>query len=504
MISRIPTGYAALIALVIWGAALLSLNLIRFGTLGLDEGAAKDLILLWSIVDQIASPVGTYGAPDLRALLFIPPALYWSGSVVAVKVFTMMLTFGALYLLAKWNYSENNESSLVAAALLLICPVLITQIDSLGTGPFLLLTLALAYWCDIKYRESDRDVGSWFFSQMLLVGLAVSIHPAGLAYPLALAWTWAKKGSPPIRKRSILIGVLITTTLILAFRMGWQDGLTWLINPLQSLADAVTNGYSRTSNPANLATGFVVAALLCIIAYRDRTILTNNLTGLTLLLSIVIGLVAADAAWALLVITLMLFRGAHQLINANQSFKKESLIGQRGLVITVAFIIATLFMLIDKSYARIVAGGVYSAQDTLIQTLCADVSDSDAKTPFKAASQWPARTMLDCKRDVFPLPLPAENGQALLTKIKGITHLIFDHSLESNEGLNRNIADIAGQAKTLSLQQGGVIVAIPLSVNSTSEELDQDEATTSAPPATDQTLKTTPTPEPELEKKAAP
>ncbi len=462
ILSRIPVGYAALAVLIAWGAALITLGLLRQSAIGIDEAAAKDLLLLWSISDRITSPVGTFGAPDLRAILLIPPAIYWPGSVTAAKIFTLMLTFGAIYILFKWSYKEDNESALIASALFLICPLTVTQIDTLSGGPFLVLCVALAHWLDRRYRDKGRHMGGYFFLQLLLVALAVSIHPVGLAYPMALAYIWATRQCEQSkeRKKSIFIGVAIATVLIIAFRMGWQDGLAWFSNPLQTLADAFQNGYSQLVEPANQAIGAVVLIFIGLVIFYDRKFLLNDLAGTVLVFALIIGLVAADGSWALLAVTLLLFRGFHLLIAFNDSFKTESLVGKRGLVIVTAFILATSFMLTDKQYTHNLQLELHTPHDELIRTLCENPNVLDQEVPFKAASQWPARTLIACRRDVFPLPSAAESGPALLERMQGITHLIFDHNIDANKALAKNIAELPSRTKTIALQPGGVIVQV--------------------------------------------
>jgi len=462
ILSRIPVGYAALAALIAWGATIITLGLIRQSAIGIDEAAAKDLLLLWSISDRITSPVGTFGAPDLRAILLIPPSIYWPGSVTAAKIFTLMLTFGAIYLLFKWSHEENNESALIASALFLICPLTITQIDTLSGGPFLVLCVALAHWLDLRYRDKGRHLGGYFFLQLLIVALAVSIHPVGLAYPLALAYIWATRQCEQSqeRKKSIFIGVLIASALIITFRMGWQDGIAWLSNPIQTLADAFANGYSQLVEPANQAIGAIILAVVGLVAFYDRKFLLKDLPGTILLFGLVIGLIAADGSWALFAVTLLLFRGFHLLIAFNNSFKTDSLIGKRGLVIACAFILATAFMHVDKQYTQNLNLELYTQEDELIRTLCENPIVLDQEIPFKAASQWPAKTLIACRRDVFPLPSATETGPELLEKIQGITHLAFNHNLEKNKALAQNIAELPGHTRTIALQPGGVVIQI--------------------------------------------
>ena len=73
MISRIPSYSWGILAMIVWGGVILALGLVRFTPYGLDEGAARGLLLNWSIVDAIANPVVIFGLPDLRALFFVPP-----------------------------------------------------------------------------------------------------------------------------------------------------------------------------------------------------------------------------------------------------------------------------------------------------------------------------------------------------------------------------------------------------------------------------------------------
>ncbi len=467
MILPISRRYYVLAALVVWGAAILSFGLLRFNTIGIEEGAAKDLLMLWSVVDKIASPVGTFGTPDLRTLLLLPVTLYWSGSIIAAKVFTMIVMFGAVFLLFQWRTKDNNENqeaALLASALLLILPLTITQIDIMSTAPYLLLMFAFAHWLHGTYSEKGRHLGGWYFTQLFTVMIAVSLHPAALAYPLALAWHWHRnKNENQIHKtKSVLIGTLMVTTLIISFRMGWQDGLAWMSNPIQTLSDAFANGLTGVGEPASITIGLIIITLMACILYRDRQRIATDFLTTLLALGLIIGLVAADGTWALLAYTLLLYRGIPILIELNQKIKSESLIGQRGLVIVITFLLATTFMLVNKAYVHNHTMELYSARDTLINTLCLDHSpDADDKeTPFVVASQWPAQTMLNCRGVVFPLPKAAADGSTLAKNIKGITHLVFDHNKESNKALAANIAELSGTAQTVVLQTGGVVISI--------------------------------------------
>ncbi len=455
----IPEKYLRLIILAVWIAALFwGFNLINLTPYGLNEGAAKALLFLWSIVDRIANPVATFGTPDMRAILLLPVAVYWSGSMLATKIFTAMLAFFGTMFLYYWARRENHESALMAAALLLICPLTITQISSIGTGPMLLLTFGIGLWVSNTYRAKPRPLGGWFFVQLLVVITAVSLHPAGLGYALALAWLWIRDPLNKTQQRQILVGLAIAIPLILTFQNGWQKDIVWFSDPLATLANAIQNGAIGFGEPASWLIGLVVALLLVIVIIRDRAFLLNDLMGSALLFAVLVGLVAATPEWAMIAIALLLFRGMAQLVTFNQSFSSNSLMGQRGIVIAVLFIVSTAFMLADKQYRQILQSELLSPTDDIIHQLAIEAADPDA--PFQAASQWPARTMLATRRDVFPLPYAREDSAEFLSSIKGITHLIFDHTLEENLGLSKNISELSGIAETLSLQEAGVVIRI--------------------------------------------
>lgn len=457
MLSRIPGYVWGLLAMAVWGGAILAFSLVRFEPYGLDEGAARGLLLNWSVVDNIANPIVIFGVPDFRALLFVPLGLYWAGSLIAAKVFTLILAFCAVWLLYTWNrQTSGTEAALIASALLLVSPLMITQIDAMGVAPYLLLVFGLGLWLDKKYRAAERPLSGFFFQQLLLSAVSVSLHPAGLAYPLALVWRWYKEPAETRQKRHIymLTGTLVATILALILRMGWP-GMAWWSNPFATLG--LVNLGNQLEDPSWIVATLSAALLLGVLILERRTLL-SDLMGSMLLFGLLIGLIAADAAWAMLGMALVLYRGVPRLIAANEALNRNGLAGQRGLVMAALVMAATSFMLADKSYARIVRDNVLSPQDQLIQAL-ADLA-ADTKQPFRAASQWPGRSMIACKRDVLPLPPPAKDGEMLLKSIKGITHLAFNPYEPANRELGRNIAELGGQTQTLALQAGGAIIKI--------------------------------------------
>ena len=68
--------------------------------------------------------------------------------------------------------------------------------------------------------------------------------------------------------------------------------------------------------------------------------------------------------------------------------------------------------------------------------------------------------MLACRCGAVPLP-PSAKDELKFEMLRGINFLIFDHKDPRNRSLSRNLAMLnAGNAETLALQEGGVIVKI--------------------------------------------
>lgn len=449
--------YWGIIALLIWGAAILGFGLVRFNGFHMEESSARALLLIWSWFEGVATPIPIAGLPDLRALLLIPAGVYWPGSIIAAKVFGILVAFAAATLLYRWSVATaGRETALIATAALLIAPLTIQQIDAVGGGLFMLLALSLSVFLDRKYRDKQRLFGGWYFSQLLLVVFAVSLHPAGLAYPLALAWGWYKEPIEPRQQKALYIGLVLAPLFVWIFHIGWVN-MQWLNNPLIPLTSMVSGQPAAMAQPS-LMIGLFIGLILMFMLVLDHRFLISNLLGRVLLLALLIGLTAADAAWAMLALVFILYRGTHLLLMANEKFPGHGLLQQRGLVLAALFFIATAFMTADKTYARIIDDNLLSPRDQLIQALAREASEQDK--PFRAASQWPGRTMLVTKRYVLPLPPPAEDGEALLDSMRGITHLIFDHKARENRGLARNIAQLGGFTETLMVGPAGVIVKV--------------------------------------------
>ena len=458
MLDRIPKPLLFVLMMCAWGGAIILFQLVRFNAFNLDEGAAMALLLNWSVSDQIINPVATYGGPDFRALLFIPLGLYWPGSMVAAKVFTLMFCFAAAIFLYKWSEStDDKETALIATGMFLISPVLIYLSDTISVAPFLLTIFGVGLYLDNKYRASPHTISSLYFVQMLVVAIAITLHPMGLAYPLALAWQWHKNPKSDKQKKQVWTGIGITVVVILAMQTGWID-IGWGSNPLVALHNAIMGYNLREPYLENWIVGAIAIIPLLFLLYKDFKKLTDNLMGSMLILSTAIGLTAADQNWALIAIAVLLYRGTPALIAINKSVKAMNFLGQRGIVFILIMVTSLLFMQANKSYAFQISNEILTPRDQLIQRLAEEARDPDK--PFLAASQWPARTMIICRRDVLRLPPARDNGPELLKIIKGITHIIFDHRDIKNNVLARNIAELSGHTETIDIQPSGVIVKI--------------------------------------------
>lgn len=444
--------------MLVWGGVILALHMLRLDTYGINEAAARALLLGWSIVDQVVSPTVVTGFPDFRALLFFPVGLYWPGSVIAVKVFTMLITFAGGVMFYKWNRQyADDETALLATGLLLIAPLTLQQIDTLAAGPYLLLAFALGRWLDQAYRRTNRQFGSWYFLQLIITMIAVSVHPVGLAYPLSLMWEWHKNPLGQRHKKQILVGILISVVFVLLLRKGWSTQV-WLNNPYNVFTDFIF-GFEPVGSVYMAIAGLLGALTLVVLAIDFRKMF-GDIIGRMLLFGFVIGLFAADSSWAFISMSILLYCGIPRLISANETLGITGFMGQRGLVLVITFLLALLFMQSDKGYRSAVARNALLPVDKLILTLDTELEDVPEDEHILIMSQWPGRTMLAVKRPSLPLPPAYKNPDTLLKNIKGTTHLIFDPFKPANKPLADQLFAAAGATKTLSLQEGGVILRI--------------------------------------------
>lgn len=465
LISRIPNKYWAYLALSIWGG--LCIIMLHKSFYGIEEGAARALLLVWSVVDNVSSPIIISGLPDFRAVYLLITGFFWPGNILAAKIATIFFMAAAVWSISTWRQlSGNGESALLASGLLLISPLVIGQIDSVSVAPFLLLTFALGTWSDKTYQESPQIFGGMYFAQMFLCMVSTTLHPTGLAYPLALLWSWHKNPQAIKYNYFFGIGVIFSVLFALLLTLGWH-GIDWFTNPFISISNLLFG--SSDNNDAGAIrwiSGIGILFTLLTVTWKQLGNLWSDLLGRVLLIAFIIGLLAADETWNIIALTICLYWGFPLLLqtseNAADGFK-----GQRIVVLALIFVVSTLFMLTDKERYHKTLDGELAPRDNLIQTLVEVIKDNSAPAPREppkpplVASQWPGLTMLACKCGTFPLPPPAQDGQILLAMVRNINYLVFDPTDSINRSLANNFASVsAGKIETVALQKGGVILRV--------------------------------------------
>lgn len=444
--------YLGLIGLILLAWAFLSM--FRYDNYGIEESAALDILLNWSIVHQIASPVAFFGVPDLRAVLFIPLDMYWAGSLIAVKVFTMYILFGTALMLYKWSSEvHGGEPSMMATALLLIAPISLMQTDAIGSGIYLLFCFVVIGWLNQMVRDSDKALPSWFFLQLLLAAMAVSMHPMGLAVPLALVVHWLRNASDKRQARRMIGSIGFVTVFMVFVRWGWY-GMDAAGNPFSTLSDSLL-GSPYLHEPAT-GVGILMASVLLIVIGAHAWRRSNDPVSIMLMMACLIGSLHADHAWALICWATTLYLGVPLLIELNERIGKRSLMGQRGILLLLVVAIATLSMLHTRQLGMVAKQHLKGPVDALISVLEREAELTDA--PFLAASQWPARTLLACRRDVLPLPPATEDVAAFRKQTSGLTHIAFNPHQESMHALSRNAAALSDSYETIALQIGGAVL----------------------------------------------
>ncbi|MDR2877736.1 MAG: hypothetical protein LBV36_06850 [Chromatiales bacterium] len=457
-LSQASARYWGVIALALWGAAVFAFGLLRLDTHGAEEAGARALLLVWSVGERIASTVVILGLPDLRALLQIPLGAYWPGSMVAAKVYALLITAIAAAMLYRWSRREHGpETALIATGLLLITPITIAQVDALGAGPYLLLVFAVGAWLDRTYRRVQRPLGGWFFLQLLWIMIAVSIHPAAIAYPLALLWQWKIDPIDGRHQRHQYIGITLALIFVLVLRKGWP-ALHWLGNPLTALSSAVL-GQEFQGETLPLLVGITVVAFLVYLLIAERKRLTTEPLTRMLLIGMLIGTLCADGPWAMLCLAVALYFGIARLIAFNQAFGSTGLSGQRGIVLLAIFVASTLFMQAQKAHHQAIVQNLLPPVDQLILTFSVEIEDTDADAAhIVTMSQWPGKTMLATRRPALPLPPPFADSQTLLGKISGVSYLLFNPKQPANTALAAQLAELTGVTETLLLEEGGAVV----------------------------------------------
>jgi len=430
------------------------MSLFRYDNYGIEEGAALAILMNWSIVHQIASPVAFSGVPDLRAVMFIPLDMHWAGSLIAVKVFTMYILFGTALLMYRWSKEVySGESSMIATTLLLLAPISLIQTDTIGSGIYLLFCFVVIVWLNQMVRDSNKTLPSWFFLQLVMAALAISMHPMGLAVPLALTIHWWRNTGDIAKARWMTGSIAFITGFILFVRWNWY-GMDEASSPLSILGDSILG--SPLLHPPQFGFGILIGALLLISIGMHLYRRINDPVSIMLIAASLIGLLHADHAWVFIAWASTLYLGIPLLIEINQRIGSQNLMGQRGILLLVVMAVATISMLNTRQIGEISKNSLKGPADTVISVLEREAADLDA--PFIAASQWPARTLLVCRRDVLPLP-PADDDVATFRRqTAGLTHIAFNHHLKHLQALSRNAASMGDIFKSIAVYPGGVVL----------------------------------------------
>lgn len=446
-------------ALLLWLGVCFLFGLFRLDAFDLDEGAAHGLLLNWSVSDQIANPIFILGAPDFRALLYLPLGMYWTGNIFAAKVLSSIFGFLAVAVLYRWAHRTNSqESALVAASLLLISPLLIGQIDSMGAAPVILLVIGLGVWLDELYRKSEKPYGARYFLQLLLIAVLVTLHPIGLAYPVALLAWWKFNPVTTKSNRHIYLGIGIATFVAIAITGGWKQ-IEFFGNPVKAIAQVLTGGVVYGSEDLNWVAAVFALVILGVVLVMDRKFFRNDLMGMTFAIMFGVGLIMADKTWAATIIAIALFRFVPILTRLSFSRGSMGFLGQRGVLVGVSFVISLFFMFQVKAHAMGIKFGVLGPEDELIQAV--SVIAKDETKAFRVASQWPARTMIVVKRDVLPLPPAFATPEELKNQaLRGLTHLVFDPYKKQNVDFAKTLSMLPEETETVALMKAGAIIAV--------------------------------------------
>lgn len=468
ILSKIPQRYWAYLVLAVWGA--LTLMLLHKTPYGIDEGAAHALLLVWSVVDNVASPIVTLGLPDFRAIFLAPAGFLWTGSVIAAKVTSIIVMAVVVWAMHAWRRDKGDEEGgRLATGLLMLSPLVLGQIDSVSVAPYLLFTFAMGAWLNKIYRKSPMAFGAGYFTQLFLCMLAASLHPAGLAYPMLLLWSWYKSPLDAKHRNYFIGGVSFVTLLALVLTAGWSH-IAWFANPLFSLS-RIFLGYSGADETGvlNWVVGFWMLLAVVLVIWRQWRNLSDDFLGRILLAALVIGLIAGDVTFAIIALSLCLYWGLPLLFGRPKN-TDTGFWGQRGLALLIVTVVSTAFMMVDKQHYQFLLSGEVTPRDALIRALVEENniqlkvesrSAGEPKRTIRVASQWPGPTMLACGCDALPLPPDAKDGDALLAMLRGVDYLMFNPRTPENSSLSHNLATMgAGKVETLALQQGGVIVGI--------------------------------------------
>jgi len=463
-----PQKCWAYTALSIW--ATLSFVLLHRTSYGIDEGAAQALLLVWSIADNVVSPIVTLGFPDFRAVFLAPVGFLWTGEVLPAKVATIIVMGISAWALHTWRlHKGESESALLATGLLMISPLILVQIDTISVSPFLLFSFALGAWADQVYRESQKAFGGMYFSQLFLCFVAITLHPIGIAYPLSLLWAWYKDPVDKKHQTYFFVGIAAAALMALVLTPGWGH-MAWFNNPVKSLASLLLGPASNDEfGVFHWIAGASMSLILPLVIWTQARHLWADLLGRTLLIGIAIGVFAGDDIFGVTALATCLYWGLPVLLNKSTHLQ-GGFWRQRGFVLLLTVFLATTCMISSKLRYQELQANNLSPRDSLIKALAEDSGlflneeksqDSTAKKSLRVASQWPALTMLACRCDALPLPPDAKDSEGLYAMLNGINYLIFDPRAPENATLAHNLATMgAGRNETIILQQGGVVVLV--------------------------------------------
>src|SRR5450631_3311996 len=476
-------SYQGGLLLLPW-AILVGLAL-RAGPYGLTEEGAKALLVAWSIGDAVASAAFTLGAPDVRVILFLPMGFLWPGQVVAAKVLTLLVLAGAGIALYRWRRrNDQAEAAQLATGLLLIAPLTVEGVNALSAAPFLLAICASAEGLSRMLVRERGKLGGPFFAQILFCGAAVSLHPAGLAYPAMLLFTWWREPPDQRHRQYFLSGVPLVVLLVLVMRLGFS-GTSWGQNPVPSAAAVFGGGRGEgVLSTGDWSVGLVLIALTAAVAWHERRRLLADLTGGTLLLGVLFGAAAADRAWAVLMLALLLYGGLPWLLRSCAPLAGRGFILERGWLWLLLLLICTAFMRSNRGDYEAGRHQYLSGQDQLIDDFAEGLNSlragdgkaveqvgvsPEAKAPLEAkapgqpsaavlvASSWPARTSIACRCDGLPLPPAAKDPDSQLAMMRGVSYVILGGDAD-NRALAINFAQLGARIEVLSRRPAGAVL----------------------------------------------
>jgi len=463
MVSRIrehlSARHAGLLGLCI--LAWVYMALFRYDLYGMEEAAARALLINWSIIHQVASPIALFGVPDMRGFLFVLLDLHWAGSLIAAKVFSMLVFFATILMLYRWGERQHSaEATMIACGVLPLLPISIMQADAVGGGIYLLMALVAMSWLHEAIRNSPFDVPGQMFLQAVLLGFAISIHPFALAALGVLLFLWWRDTEQSRKKRrNVMIALSIGSFIPLLLRMGWPDAAL-LDGAFLPFVSQIVMGPDLLSVSADtrMGVGIMLMTLLCatVLVFIMRKV--NDTLAWFLVLGLLLGTWHINAVWLFMAGVTLLYLGVPALIAFNQKVGWQGVVGQRGLVLLVLFVVTTTAMITDRRYQVIEQSHLMNEVDQSIALLSAEAANHDV--PFLAASEWPARTMMAAKRDVFPLPhvKKGEDPESFRQRIKGVTHFIFNPHSEENRGLVTQFSALSAYYETLSLSSASVVL----------------------------------------------